>query len=84
MNYGKTPKNPLFLFVWRICQIIALFAKIRQVCTSDSGSLSPLNRAVFCLIVYPIGHPQAPPEREYEVLFFPMDLPKRGFLVKNG
>ena len=65
-HYRKTPQIPPFLFLWRICPIIALFAKIRQIYTSKNGHYSPLNRGCFCHLVYPIQTPERLPEYDYE------------------
>jgi len=45
--YRKTLKNRSFLFLSRICPIIALFAKIRQNCMSLNGCRSPFYRPFF-------------------------------------
>ena len=39
--YQKPPKNPVFLFVWKIRHIMAPFAKIRQISTSPNGHQRP-------------------------------------------
>ena len=48
---------------------IALFAKIRQICTSLKAHQRPLNRGEFCHLIYPIRTPERLPECEYEGRF---------------
>jgi hypothetical protein len=49
---------------------MALFGKIRQICTSPIGLYGPLNRGEFRHLVYPIRTPKRLPEHQYEGHFF--------------
>jgi hypothetical protein len=82
-QYRKSPYYPLFQFLWRICPILAPFAKIRQNCISYKRHQRPLNRAGFCHLFYPIRGPERPPERDYEGLFLRRRFQKTGN-VGNG
>jgi len=46
--------------------------------------VKPFSSSFFVPHIYPIWYLQTLPEHQYEALFFPRDVPKRGFLVKNG
>jgi len=52
---GNNPIWAPFPFLWRTAPILALFAKMRQICPSPIGRQRPLNRAGFGAPFYPSG-----------------------------
>jgi hypothetical protein len=74
----KILKTAPFRLQRRITLNNALFAKIRQICTSLKARQWSLNRGEFCHIVYPIRTKERPLEREYEGIFSDGDFQKWG------